>query len=510
MVTSSQQQATEIAREIQEYGVNHATWLGLADTVGALSARSGQRIRVETSAGALLADSDLIAGGTARGVVGVPVLVDARPVLVLPTTQSTAALARVTVGAITEYRRGAVLAACLTEAGVPVTATVGDDGIPRFQAGGTAPSCSAGQVPSAVVSQASEAAFACAQKPASATTACLTELFSQQVAGFAPELLRIHLGAEGETVPTLRVGPTVLAAFAVVATAMLGALLLSRSVLRPVRVLMAAAQELGSGHRGRRVSVSGRDEIAQLGRTFNAMADSLQSIEESQRRMIADIAHELRTPLANLRGYLEAMRDGVMAATPELLDSLHEEVLLQQRVVDDLQDLALAESGQLGYDRRQLDLRAVLEVCFSAHRAPAEAAGVRLTLNSADGVWVFADPDRLRQVVGNLITNAVRATHAGGAVSLKLRRSDDRAVVEVTDTGTGIAPDDLPHVFDRFWRADPARGRGTGGSGLGLAIARQIVADHGGTIEVTSRLGTGSTFTIQLPIDGDAHHPDRS
>jgi two-component system sensor histidine kinase BaeS len=239
--------------------------------------------------------------------------------------------------------------------------------------------------------------------------------------------------------------------------------------------------------------------MAELGRAFNRMADSLQRGEERQRRMVADVAHELRTPLANLRGYLEALQDGVLPPSPELFASLHEEALLQQRIVDDLQDLALAEAGALAYHRGHTDLAELAETCRVAHAALAEAAGVTLSVRSTRPACVHGDPDRLRQVFGNLVRNALAATAPGGTVTLRVERGRQRAGITVLDTGSGIAEDDLPHLFDRFWRADGTRGRMSGGSGLGLAIARQIVTDHGGSLTVRSRLGEGSAFTVSLP-----------
>ena len=229
------------------------------------------------------------------------------------------------------------------------------------------------------------------------------------------------------------------------------------------------------------------------------MADSLQAGEDRQRRMTADIAHELRTPLSSLRGLLEALQDGFLQPTPEVLASLHEEVLLQQRIVDDLQDLAAAESGTLTYHWSEVNGPELVQAGQVAYRELADAAGVALAVDVVEPVWFRGDPDRLRQVVGNLVTNAVRATTAGGRVCLRLSRDGQSAVIEVRDTGCGIAAADLPHIFDRFWRADAARGRDTGGSGLGLAIARQIVADHGGRIDTTSAVGVGTTFTVRLP-----------
>ncbi|XIE81830.1 sensor histidine kinase [Streptomyces sp. SBR177] len=218
------------------------------------------------------------------------------------------------------------------------------------------------------------------------------------------------------------------------------------------------------------------------------------------------MAHELRTPLANLRGYLEALRDGVLEADPELLDSLHEEVLLQQRIVDDLQDLALAESGALVYHREDLDARDLAEACRTAHSALASAAGVALgAVVPPAPVPVHGDPGRLRQALSNLVANAVRHTAAGGTVRIEVAAGPGPggpARISVRDTGTGIPAADLPHLFDRFWRADTSRGRTTGGSGLGLSIARQIVADHHGTIEVASEPGVGTVFTVTLPVRG--------
>jgi two-component system sensor histidine kinase BaeS len=295
-----------------------------------------------------------------------------------------------------------------------------------------------------------------------------------------PVPLLVTLGFAGEPQTPLSVGPILAAVGGVALLALAGTALLSRRVLRPIASLTDAAGRLGRGDLASRVAVVGSDEVAELGRSFNRMADSLQRGEERQRRLVADVAHELRTPLANLRGYLEALKDGVIAPDPELFASLHEEAVLQQRIVNDLQDLALAEAGTLAYHRGTIDMAEVLETTRAAHHAVAESAGVR-------------------QVLGNLVTNALRATSAGGSVTLSSTVDGTAVVIRVADTGTGIAPAALPHVFDRFWRADSARGRRTGGSGLGLSIARQIVTDHGGTITVASKLGVGTTFTITLP-----------
>jgi two-component system sensor histidine kinase BaeS len=228
------------------------------------------------------------------------------------------------------------------------------------------------------------------------------------------------------------------------------------------------------------------------------MAEAVQRSEERQRRLIADVAHEMRTPLSNLRGYLEGLSDGVVEPSRELFASLHEETLLQRRILDDLQVLALAEAGDLGYTMAPLDLAEVVSLGATAHRAVAAEAGVAMTVDAPAPVWIEGDPDRLRQVLGNLLSNAIRYTDAGGHVLLRVREEAGEALLTVQDTGVGIAPADLSRVFDRFWRADPARQRATGGTGLGLTIAHRIVTDHGGRIDVTSSPGAGTTFTVRF------------
>ncbi|MEV5439510.1 ATP-binding protein [Streptomyces sp. NPDC052682] len=498
-VTASRQEVSRITGELRAYGYAHGTWDGLSPTVAGLARDTGQRIRVSTEAGVLLADSDALAGRAPRALGNQPaVLVDPRPVLRIPAGQVRGLSVKQAVKAIADYRAAAAYAACLTRAGARVTARPDATGVPRVASDRRPPQCAGLRgAPGPPTERDHTAALPCVSEER--FTACLQRVFNERAGSAAPPRLEVRLGVRNESPPALAAAPTVAVAAGVALAVILGALLLSRAVLRPVRALTLAARGLGEGDLGRRVPVSGRDEIAQLGGAFNRMAESIQAGEERQRRLISDIAHELRTPLANLRGYLEAVRDGVVEATPELLDSLHEEALLQQRIVDDLQDLALAEAGALTYHRTEVDLRELLATSRQAHLAQAEAAGVGLALEAPRPVYVTADPDRLRQVVGNLLTNALRATAPGGSVTLALAADREPAVLEVRDTGTGIPPEDLPHLFDRFWRADAARGRQTGGSGLGLSIARQIVTDHDGTIEVRSTPGAGTTFTVTLP-----------
>ncbi|WP_418957535.1 sensor histidine kinase [Streptomyces tritici] len=497
-VAAGQEDVSRITGELRAYGFGHGTWDGFAPAVEALSRDTGQRIRVATETGAPLADSDSLTGRAPRPLGSQPpILVDPRPDLTFPEGLVPGAARKLTVTAISRYRAAMTDAACLTRAGATVTVRTDRLGMPGVDTPDRPAHCREPRAADARQFRSDDAAARVCDT-VQPFGPCLQRVFDERTAAVAPPRLQVRLGYQDESPPALAAGPTVAVAVGVALAAILGALLLSRAVLQPVRAMTHAAQALGEGDLERRVPVSGRDEIARLGRAFNRMADSLQAGEERQRRLTGDIAHELRTPLANLRGYLEALRDGVVDPTPELLDSLHEEALLQQRIVDDLQDLALAEAGALTYHRGELDLRELLEAAGTAHRPQAEAAGVTLEVRAPYPVYVTGDADRLRQAVGNLVGNALRATAPGSRVTLSLAPRGELAVVEVRDTGKGIPAEHLPHLFDRFWRADASRGRATGGSGLGLSIARQIVTDHQGTIDVASTVGVGTTFTIVL------------
>ncbi|AYN42950.1 HAMP domain-containing protein [Streptomyces dangxiongensis] len=272
-------------------------------------------------------------------------------------------------------------------------------------------------------------------------------------------------------------------------------------LVRPLRALTLAAQQPPELHV--RVPVTTRDETGILAEAFNGLTERRERLEAQRRAMVSDIAHELRSPLTNIRGWLEVVRDGVVDPDPGLLDSLHEEALVLQRIIDDLQDLAAADAGTLRLHREPLRAGDLLDQVAAAHRVAAGAAGVGLragTGTDTDGTaWLDADPVRMRQALGNLVSNALRHTPVGGTVTLAARRDGDDVVLTVTDTGHGIPPEDLPRVFDRFWRAEKSRSRRTGGSGLGLPIVRHLVTAHGGTAEAASEHGAGAVFTLRLP-----------
>lgn len=331
------------------------------------------------------------------------------------------------------------------------------------------------------------------------------------LAGESAEPALLFLGVGGEAAGALPdpVGWRLLLIVAGVALlAVAVTLLATRRVLDPVSDITRAARRMGGGDLGERVSVGGPDEIATLAGAFNAMADSLETQDRLRKSMTGDIAHELRTPLSNIRGYLEAIQEGVVEPSPELIASIHEEALHLQRLVDELQDLALAEAGELQIDRRDVALDELLDRVVRAHRPRAEAAGVTLEALLTSGTRASVDPGRIRQVIGNLLDNALRHTGTGGRIVLELEDREGAVMIAVTDDGTGIAAEDLPHVFERLYRADRSRSRETGGSGLGLPIARELVRLHGGDITVESRAGEGARFVVELPPvgrdDGDA------
>lgn len=302
-----------------------------------------------------------------------------------------------------------------------------------------------------------------------------------------------------------------LAAGAGVLVALGLSLYLARQTVAPLHRLTLAAQAIAGGDRAQRVAVASRDEVGQLAAAFNTMAEALARDEELRRHMAADIAHELRTPLTVLQGQVEAMLDGVMAPTKENLAVLQEEVLLLSRLVTDLRTLSLAEAGQLELRPAPTDLAELARKALSALELQAAAKGVRLALNFSPGLPpALADPDRVAQVLGNLLSNALRHSPAGGEIRVEgqaLLEAPGQAgslAVSVKDTGPGISPEALPHLFERFYRADPSRSRASGGSGLGLAIVKQLVEAQGGQVAVESpdSRGQGATFTFTLPAAG--------
>jgi two-component system OmpR family sensor kinase/two-component system sensor histidine kinase BaeS len=292
-----------------------------------------------------------------------------------------------------------------------------------------------------------------------------------------------------------------LTSLAVGALAVVLGSLLFRQIIFPLKALSQSAQAIANGDLGRRVEVKSEDEIGGVARSFNRMAESLSQADVQRRNMIADIAHELRTPLTVIQGNLEALMDGVYELTPENVATIHKHSVVLGRLVADLRDLALAEAGQLRLERKSILLAKVIAQVGEGLEVQAHDKEVALKFKVEESLPnVSADEQRLAQVLFNLISNALRHTPAGGTITTSAESGDGNVLVRISDTGTGISPEDLPYIFERFYRADRSRARSTGGSGLGLTIARQIIEAHGGQIWAQSRPDTGSTFTFSLPI----------
>ena len=275
----------------------------------------------------------------------------------------------------------------------------------------------------------------------------------------------------------------------------------SRLLTAPIARLTAAAEAIAAGDLSQRVDVRSRDETGVLGQAFNDMAASLAAAETARKNLIAEVSHELRTPLTVVQGNLQAILDGVYPLEMAQVTGLYEETRLLTRLVDDLHDLALADAGQLRLERSAIDMGEIARGAVAQFGPVAEAGGVSLRLSlPEERSAVVGDSDRLAQVLRNLLSNALRHTPAGGEVAVVVRVTGDRVQLVVRDTGSGISPADLPHVFDRFYRGDRSRSRQGGGAGLGLAIARQLVRAHAGELTVESSPGTGTTFTMTLPL----------
>ncbi len=300
---------------------------------------------------------------------------------------------------------------------------------------------------------------------------------------------------EQETILTLGL----VAAGAAVGASLLG-VAAARVLVRPLDSLRRASGALADGDLGQRSGIGGRrDEFGEVGRAFDAMADQLEAADQGRRRFLQDVAHELKTPLAVIEATTSAILDGVYQPEPARIDDLRGQGRLLARIVDDLRTISLAEGGGLTLERAEIDVAELLAEVGRTHDARLRAAGLRLVVHSELGLAAEADADRLRQVLAILIDNASRHTPPGGEVSLSGRGVNGRLLIEVIDTGPGIAPADRRRIFERFYRADPARSRGTGSSGLGLAIAKALVEVHGGTIEADDAPGGGARFRVELP-----------
>jgi two-component system OmpR family sensor kinase/two-component system sensor histidine kinase BaeS len=293
------------------------------------------------------------------------------------------------------------------------------------------------------------------------------------------------------------------------------AFVLARWLSRPLRTLTFAAEQMAGGQLDVQVPPAGVREMDDLATAFNRMSAALVAADAQRRQMTADTAHELRTPLSIIKGRLEGIQDGVYAAGPEQIGQLLRETELLERLVEDLRVLALADAGRLPLFVEPIDPCELLERTAATFSAQATSQGVAISIDMPDDLPLLQiDPQRMMQVFANLVSNALRYTPGGGTITLgaRLERTPSPALPDaellaggaavmmfVADSGQGVAAEDLPHIFDRFWRSDRSRARGSGGAGLGLAIVRRIVEAHDGTIDASSEPGRGTTFTMRLP-----------
>lgn len=276
--------------------------------------------------------------------------------------------------------------------------------------------------------------------------------------------------------------------------------LFARSLVRPINRMTSTAKEIKEGNLSARTELTGDDEIARLGETFDEMAESVEKDRELERRLTTDVAHELRTPLMAIQSTVEAMVDGVFEPDMERLETLNSEVQRLSRLVDALLKLFRLESRSTPIKEEKVNVGELVEGIVQTHEAFVRDSGLDLTFEAEEDVCVFGDADMIRQATVNLISNAVRYTPDGGSIAVTVKSGDIMASIAVKDTGIGLSPEEVKMVFSRFWRADAGRTRESGGLGIGLAVVKEIVDRHGGWVNVEGKPNEGATFTIYIPL----------
>lgn len=289
------------------------------------------------------------------------------------------------------------------------------------------------------------------------------------------------------------------AVIALVIAMVLGAIF-ARAIVAPIKKITSAAKALKEGDYSARTGLSGTDEIARLGNMFDLMADSIETNRKLERRLVTDVAHELRTPLMAIQSTVEAMIDGVFEPDAERLETLNSEVQRLSRLVDALLKLSRLESRTKPIEQKKIDLTEMLSAVVQTHQAYIHDAGLNLEFEYDPHVYVFGDADLLRQATANLISNAVRYTPEGGTITVMAKKGDLMGQIVVRDTGIGLNPEEAKLVFQRFWRADSGRARSTGGLGIGLSVVKEIVEQHNGWVRVEGRPNEGACFTIYIPL----------
>ena len=319
-----------------------------------------------------------------------------------------------------------------------------------------------------------------------------TILTARQPAGFSPQEVQFLQ----RTTEAL-----IYAILGAMLVALVMGVLLARTLTRPLQALTQAAQSITRGQLEQQVKVRSNDEIGQLATAFNRMSQEVARVNQLRKQMTADIAHDLRTPLTVISGYIESMREGMLKPTPQRLALIYSEIERLQNLVGDLRMLSLADAGELSLNPQSIAPRALLDKAATLFRHLAEQQKVTIMVTVSENLpelWV--DEARMMQVLGNLISNALRYTPSGGRVTLSARSVDDTVEICVQDTGEGIPADELPFIFDRFRRGDKSRHAETGETGLGLAIVKALVESHGGSVAAESAPGAGTTIRLDFPI----------
>lgn len=292
----------------------------------------------------------------------------------------------------------------------------------------------------------------------------------------------------------------IFAAFIAMAISIVVGVLFSRALVAPIRRITNTAKALKEGDYSARTGMKGTDEIARLGNMFDAMADSVEQNRKLERRLVTDVAHELRTPLMAIQSTVEAMIDGVFEPDAERLETLNSEVRRLSRLVDALLKLSRLESRTKPIERQKVDLTEMLSAVVATHQAYINEEGLNLEFEYDPHVYVYGDADLLRQATANLISNAVRYTPEGGTITITARKGELMGQISVRDTGIGLTPEEAKMVFQRFWRADSGRARATGGLGVGLSVVKEIVDQHNGWVRVEGRPNEGACFTVYVPL----------
>ncbi len=324
----------------------------------------------------------------------------------------------------------------------------------------------------------------------------------------AAETGQIHSGVTNEAVALQEQFQSVvqqallISGFAALTAAVLVSLFVSRRIVEPIQTLSNVSRRLAQGLYRERIYLQADDEIAQLAQSVNQLAEALDQTERRRLALLADVTHELRTPLATIGGYMEGLVDGVVSANPATFNLILRETRRLQRLIEDLELLSRVEAGQLPVVARAIDLRPVLEAQIVQFEPLFSSNQVTLSLDAPEQLpQVWADPDRVAQVLINILANAYRYTPAGGQVTVQVSTDDHEVRVAVIDSGIGIAAEHLPHLFERFYRVDKSRARNSGGSGIGLAIARHLIYAQGGEIWAESEgIGKGARFIFTLPL----------